>query len=125
MTKMTNKDLAALKAAMLSAKEQLISDINAIDFSISGVTPISDSPNIFTVKLSTIANNNHILSPEYYNVNAQKRRILAIIDNKNTDIFRVIDRLKDVVANKRFGDNTPIHPEVIVALNKYLNTLDS
>lgn len=120
---MTNKDLAALKAAMLSAKEQLISDINAIDFSISGVTPISDSPKIFTVKLSTIANNNHILSPEYYNVNAQKQRILAIIDNKNTDIFKAIDQLKDVVANKKFRDNTPIHPEVIIALDKYLTTI--
>ncbi len=120
---MTNIDLNNLKTAIQKAKEQLISDIESIDFSINGVTQISDKPSIFTVKSGTIANNNFILSTEYYDVQAQKQRILGIVNNNN-DIFKTLDTLKTIAEQKKFRDNTPIHPDILSSLNKYLNTID-
>ena len=120
----TNIDLKALKSAMDTAKQQLIADINNIDFSIPGVDPISDSPRIFTVKLSTIADNNHILSPEYYDAESQKQHVFNII-NKNDNVLETIEKLKSVVNNKKFADKTPLHPNMINALSAYLDTIEN
>jgi|GEM_PF-5151738 len=116
---MSKTNLKALKAAMQEAKEQLISDIDAIDFSIAGVKPISDSPRCFTVSFSSIASNNFILSAEYYDVKAQKQHILDIVDS-NKDVFATLEQLKAVNDKKKFKDGTPIHPEVAAALSSYL-----
>lgn len=116
---MSSINLEALKTAMQKAKAQLVADINAIDFSIEGVKPISNAPRCFSVSLSSIANNNFILSAEYYDVESQKKHILDIVDGKK-DVFAALEQLKTVNEKKRFKDGTPVHPEVAAALNKYL-----
>ena len=112
-------DFVALKKLLAEAKKELIEKIEDIDFSIEGVKKVSSNPKCFTVSMSAIANNNFILSPSYYSVDDQKKRIIALFENTD-DIFTCFNRLKAVSEKKRFSDGTPCHPEIVSSIKKVL-----
>lgn len=53
--------------------ESLVNKIESTP--VDGVKPISKSPNCYVVKLSTIKNNNLMISPEYYSPVSQARYV--------------------------------------------------
>ena len=112
-------DLNVLRKMLDDAKEELIIEIDKIDFSIDGVKSLSSNPSCFTISINTIAKNNFILSPSYYSAEAQKQHILDAI-NKTDNVFVCFNRLKDIVEKKKFSDGTICHPCVSEAIQRLL-----
>ena len=77
------------------------------------VTPIG--PRIATVKLSTIKDNNFILSPEYYLCDVQREEIKKHLSKCGKDIDKITERIKEMIDTGKIKGNTS---DKTVVLNK-------
>jgi hypothetical protein len=90
--------LAELKLLQQDIVSAIMEEIDTIQ-PLKDVTPIS--PNICTIKLSTIQKNGGILSPEYYIADVQKEEIKKHLSKCGNDIEKITVRIKDMIDKGR------------------------
>lgn len=72
----------------------------------------------FTISMSTIRNNNYILSPDYYDIEGQLLKICREIDQRK-DIHSVVSFLNRIVRERKFN-GSPVNSELIHSLTEVL-----
>ena len=114
--------LKSAKRAMELIKElRILQDevIDAIMSQIDEIEPMKDvthiSPRIATVKLSTIMENNFILSPEYYLADVQREEIKKHLAKCGKDVDKITERIKEMIDTGKIKGNTT---DKTVMLNK-------
>ena len=99
-----------IKAAINELKIAFSEDVKNIDVNIDGVKQLNE--NCFSVSMNTIMQSKGFcLSPTYYNVPSQKRRIIDFVENHS--IETTINFLNNLIEKGKFPDGVSCNPAVI------------
>lgn len=101
-------------------KNQIFTEIN--NNQIDGVNVLKKNPTIFTIKLSTIKENNMILSPEYYSPESQSKFIQSQLSSCKT-ISSLYRKINEIITNKYVvikSTKQPLNPKTIQVLEKWI-----
>lgn len=119
---MTLKDIIKQEEKIKKMLEDIKTEIKqeAKNIELEGVTKICDNPNVVTVKLSDLKNNNW--SPDYYSATTQANHICEALTGAKTAtsfinmIRKIIDNKYVTISNTRYQ----IRDEFIEVLKKYI-----
>ena len=94
-----NKVVKSYNKAFLDAKNEIIESISSIKVN-NGTKQISDSPYCFTIKISSLANNNWSFAPEDYDISKQKAEIIKAIKSYDS-ITKIVAYLNNISQSRR------------------------
>lgn len=126
----------AKKAMHLIKKLKLLQDeiFDALMQEIDEIEPLKDvtpiGPRMCTIKLSTIRENNFILSPEYYIQDVQREEIKKHLGRCGKDIEKITARIKEMIDTGKIKGNTTdktvmLNQSSLKALNEIYENLIS
>ena len=119
-----SKAIADYKDAIQKFKTLCIDFINSIEE--IPVNRVGDgNSRCFTVSFSTIAENNHILSPFYYDTKKQKETLITIVNSsKNIEFIKIFEEIAEKGKRTvRVGSSSyqqVFAPSVVSALKKFI-----
>ena len=121
------EEFIRIKKKLSELEEAISSDIR------EKVSATEDLPNIkrlsnicVSVPFSVIADNNYILSPEYYNTKTQIKEIIRKIDLFDNDLLRLKSFFEEASKNKyikKGSEKILLNKNVINTINEILLTL--
>ena len=113
------------KALAEKIKTELANEIDAIPQN-KNITPLGNK--CFSVSFSEILNNNGILSPDYYDFDAQKEFLIEVLESDKRSFEKKIEILKEIAEKGKIlsqGQHTiRFHPDVIVKIKTLLDQIE-
>ena len=119
---MTLKDVIKQEKKIKKMLKEIKAEIKqkAKNIELEGVIKICDNPNIVTVKLSDLKNNNW--SPDYYSAETQANHIITFLENTTT-ATSFIEKIQKIIQNKEVvisHHKYSVRDEIIDVLKKYI-----